>query len=99
MIIRGQPHCDECKQRLEKLTNTECERDAEEHMIYHGWTNWKTAHKHYCFSCKSAISEEFDCLPLHLFPYETYLAKRHIQWLEEAIFNGLQSLLTRWLHV
>ena len=58
-------YCDFCKRRIEMLTQEQALND----LPGHGWTDWKTAHKHSCMDCP-------DDLPEHNFPYETYFGQR-----------------------
>ena len=92
MIKKGKPYCDGCGCELQRLSEEQCLED----IIPHGWTEWGTAHKHYCHKCPNelwtppcGICETQPCTrgrdcwatpPLHLFPYETYYASG-IPWI------------------
>jgi len=54
MIKDGKPCCDECKIELEALT----EEEAIEDILGHGWSDWRTAIKHYCYQCAEKILEQ-----------------------------------------
>ena len=54
MIKDGKPCCDECKRELEALTEEEAIGD----IIGHGWSDWRTAVKHYCYQCAEKILEQ-----------------------------------------
>ena len=93
MIRNGKAHCDSCGRELRRLSEEECLED----IIPHGWTDWRTAYKHYCYECPNELWDPpcgicetqpchrgSDCWatpPLHLFPYETYYAE-NIPWTE-----------------
>ena len=93
MIRNDKPYCDSCGRELRILSEEECLED----IIPHGWTDWRTAYKHYCYECSDemwdppcGICETQPCTrgrdcwatpPLHLFPYETYYAEE-IPWTE-----------------
>jgi hypothetical protein len=85
MIKDGLPFCDHCKRLLQPLTEEEALNEG-----FCGWSNWHTAHKHYCHECSDKLwnppcgecethpcERGRDCWanpPLHIFPYETYYA-------------------------
>lgn len=86
-IKNGVPFCDYCNCELVALTEEECLND----IRAHGWTDWKDAQVHCCYSCSEKLwqppcevcetepcEKGRDCWaspPQHLFPYETYYAE------------------------
>lgn len=73
MIKGNRVFCDECKKEIEVLS----EEDACADIIGHGWSNWRTAHKHLCYPCADKIWKQCgyrESLAIQFAPYETYLA-------------------------
>jgi len=59
MISNGKPLCNECEREIEALTLEEQMED----IFPHGWSNWRTAHKHYCFDCSNLICKKVNYPP------------------------------------
>ena len=55
MIKNGRPYCDECHGELIALS----EEQALNGFPPCGWTDYRTAHKHYCHNCYDAMFEEW----------------------------------------
>lgn len=80
--------CDKCGFEIEALS----EEDALADIEIHGWTDWKTAQRTYCFECEERIwsppcelcyskkcERDEDCWaepPSSIIPYETYFAEK-----------------------
>ena len=54
MIKDGKPFCDGCHVELEVLNKEE----ALDSFPPCGWSDWRTAHKHYCHDCYDTICDK-----------------------------------------
>jgi len=95
----GFPICTHCGREIKRLTFEEQMND----IMGHGWSDWHTAHVHSCYQCYNDYGSPpcdecyshrcergIDCWwypPLHLFPYETYLAEVNLEELLEVCFS------------
>ena len=54
-VVKGIPYCDECHGELIAMTPEQ----AENHLFACGWSNYKTAKKHFCQDCYDSLFEKW----------------------------------------